>query len=101
MLISSERVQELLDIEKRMRLLEAAGVDNWEGYDIAMESYEKELEIHGKIDDLVDSISEELCMHIETNVAGPNTGHGFYSEGLDELKITLVNWLEENTTIFQ
>ncbi len=101
MLISNKRVQELLDIEKKMRLLEAAGVDNWEGYDIAMEPYEKELETHNKINDLVDLITDELCMHIDTNVAGPNTGHGFYSEGLDEIKSIIVEWLEENTTIFQ
>lgn len=31
-LISSERLQNLLDAESELDSLEAAGVDNWEGY---------------------------------------------------------------------
>ena len=35
--ISVERYKELLDTERFMRALEGAGVDNWEGYDIAID----------------------------------------------------------------
>ena len=37
--ISSERYQQLLDIEFQFECLESVGVDNWEGYDEAMKLY--------------------------------------------------------------
>jgi len=37
--ISRERHKELLDAERRLDALEAAGVDNWEGYDEAIRDY--------------------------------------------------------------
>ena len=39
--ISKERYQELLDAETKLCALESAGVDNWEGYDDAMEELEQ------------------------------------------------------------
>lgn len=35
--ITEERLKELEDAEAKLLALEAAGVDNWEGYDFAME----------------------------------------------------------------
>ena len=40
--ISLERYEELINTEKLMRALEGAGVDNWEGYDIAIEYMEED-----------------------------------------------------------
>ena len=37
--ITSERLAELLQAEQMLAALEAAGVDNWDGYDYAMEIY--------------------------------------------------------------
>lgn len=42
--ISKERYEELLDAENLLDALQCAGVDNWEGYDYAMELYEEECE---------------------------------------------------------
>lgn len=39
--ISIERYKELLENEKFLRALEGAGVDNWDGYDIAIEYMEE------------------------------------------------------------
>ena len=38
--IAKEEYEKLLTAAKKLRALEAAGVDNWEGYDIAMEYLE-------------------------------------------------------------
>ena len=35
--ITKERLKELLDTERKLRALEVAGVDNWDGYDFALE----------------------------------------------------------------
>ncbi len=37
--IEKERFDELIETERFMRALEAAGVDNWEGYDIAKDNF--------------------------------------------------------------
>jgi len=37
MFIAPDRYEELVEAEARLQALEAAGVDNWEGYDEAME----------------------------------------------------------------
>lgn len=37
--ITKEQYESFLEDEKMLRALEAAGVDNWEGYDFAMEIY--------------------------------------------------------------
>ena len=39
--IAQEKYQELLDSSRLLGCLYGAGVDNWEGYDIAMESYQE------------------------------------------------------------
>lgn len=40
--ISQEEYEELLERDKQLTILENWGVDNWEGYDIAMSSMEEE-----------------------------------------------------------
>jgi len=41
--ISEQRLAELKKAEKFLNALNAAGVDNWDGYDFAMEALEQEL----------------------------------------------------------
>ena len=40
--ISKEEYESLLDSELQLSCLEACGVDNWEGYDDAMEMYNED-----------------------------------------------------------
>lgn len=40
--ISKEKYDELLDDSFFLECLEGAGVDNWEGYDYALEEYQKQ-----------------------------------------------------------
>ena len=42
--ITKKEYEELLDYKECLECLEAAGVDNWEGYDYAMEMYNRECE---------------------------------------------------------
>lgn len=39
--IPGDRFRELTDAEAKLNALESAGVDNWEGYDDAMESLDE------------------------------------------------------------
>lgn len=49
MKITKKRLKELEKLEAKMIALEGAGVDNWEGYSIAMEKIEEQEEIDSKI----------------------------------------------------
>lgn len=40
--VTEDEYKQLKRDQKKLRLLEAAGVDNWEGYDCALESLEDE-----------------------------------------------------------
>ena len=41
-IISKDKLEELLDEVKFLEALRAAGVDNWDGYDYALEIYRDE-----------------------------------------------------------
>lgn len=40
--IPKKEYDQLIENQKRLRALEAAGVDNWEGYDFAIESFNED-----------------------------------------------------------
>jgi hypothetical protein len=42
--ITLEEYERLMDVDELLSALDAAGVDNWEGYDDAMEIYREGLE---------------------------------------------------------
>ena len=58
--ITKNRLKELEKLEAKMIALEGAGVDNWEGYGIAMEKIEEQEEIDSKIDQAVTKALEVL-----------------------------------------
>lgn len=58
--ITKSRLKELEKLEAKMIALEGAGVDNWEGYGIAMEKIEEQEEIDSKIDQAVTKALEVL-----------------------------------------
>jgi hypothetical protein len=58
--ITKSRLKELEKLEAKMIALEGAGVDNWEGYGIAMEKIEEQEEIDSKIDQAVNKALEVL-----------------------------------------
>lgn len=97
--VDKKRLRELEQTEAKMRALEGAGVDNWEGYDIAMEVIEKENEKFTLVENTVEGILEEASSHIETNLAGPGTGHGFYEEAYDTVHELLEIFIEEYNKI--
>ena len=50
---------ELKDAADKLRLLEGTGVDNWEGYDIALGDFTSDSELYSKAEALLDEISTE------------------------------------------
>ncbi|MBW1800676.1 MAG: hypothetical protein JRJ85_08095 [Deltaproteobacteria bacterium] len=50
MKITNKRYSELIEAEMTLNSLYAAGVDNWEGWDIAMESLEEIKQTNKKLD---------------------------------------------------
>ena len=58
--ITKSRLKELEKLEVKMIALEGAGVDNWEGYGIAMEEIDAQEEIDSIIDAAVTNVLEVL-----------------------------------------
>ena len=72
--ITNKRFKELLKLEAKMTALECAGVDNWEGYGIAMEEIEAQEEIDSKIDR---AVIESLEVLQESAFEPSERGAGF------------------------
>ena len=68
--------------------LEAAGVDNWEGYDFALEDIRKEQKRRETFESIVYDILEAASEYIE-EPAGRGCGYGFgdkaYEKGIEIL----------------
>ncbi len=69
--VTTGRLLELEKAERKLQALEAGGVDNWDGYDDALEEFRKEDRLDELLDDLLDEIHESL---VEARVDYP-AGH--------------------------
>ncbi len=76
MSIDQKELQRLRDAKAKLDALEAWGVDNWEGYDDALEPYHEAKEREEKLETTLSNILEILCMGIE-EPAGRGAGYGF------------------------
>ena len=58
-IIRNDRLDDLLDTELQMIMLESYGVDNWQGYDAAMQEYEEmKDEAIQKLDEAIQKLNE-------------------------------------------
>jgi hypothetical protein len=92
--MSSKRIQELLNAERKLNALEAGGVDNWEWYDKALESIRKE----DKLQDVVDMyVQDMLELAAQAEVSAEDSRNGLYIVNIDEdeTRITLQSFLQE------
>ncbi len=78
--LSESRIKILLEREEMLNALEGAGVDNWDGYDYALEAIRERKqreELRRELcSDLLDEIEEALCEGID-QPAGVGAGFGF------------------------
>ena len=86
--LTDKRLKELYRAEAKLYALETYGVDNWEGYSIALEEYNKTIEYDKKIEDLFNDICAQLSEHVE-QPAGDGCGYGIFptSEVFETFKI--------------
>ena len=80
-------MKEVLSRETQRRLaildaLEAGGVDNWEFYDVALETVVAEIRIEEAIEDIATDILDDLVGYVN-QPAGSGCGYGFESEASD------------------
>lgn len=72
-----KETQRKLDL---LAALEAGGVENWEGYDLATEEYRKNLAREERAENIVGELFGELWKYIE-EPAGRGCGYDFTDEG--------------------
>ena len=90
--INQKRLEELEDIERKMLALESGGVDNWEGYDISLESYFKQKEERERISCVIDEVIEALCEGVE-EPAGSGCGFGVRAECIQNANKILADFI--------
>lgn len=73
--ITDERLKELEDAEEKLNALEIGGVDNWDGYDFAMEPIRRAKERYDALDTIAGEIVDEISEHVE-EPAGQGCGYG-------------------------
>ena len=74
--LSQKEYIELLRAQEKLKCLEFGGVDNWEGYDEAMEDYvdpEERIKIEAQAKEILDYIGTYTS--VEEDPAGPGTGY--------------------------
>lgn len=70
--LSSKEYMQLVDAEEKLNRLESAGVDNWEGYSIAMSGYTPTSELYQEAQDFLN----ELALDTQVDYpAGREAGH--------------------------
>lgn len=89
--ISKARLEELLDQAARLEALEDYGVDNWHGYDDALEGYRKEQEVKEFREDLMNDLLAELSIGMY-EPAGPGAGHAFGIDAHEMLAKFVSDW---------
>ncbi len=73
--ITDERLKELEDAEEKLNALEVGGVDNWDGYDFAMEPIRRRAEREESLEAIASEIVDEIGEYIE-EPAGQGCGYG-------------------------
>lgn len=90
--IEYERLEELLEKERKLEALENSGVDNWEFYDEAMEElkeYERDKE---KAENAIEFIEDIIVSNIDSP-AGIGCGYSLTQKGRIEIKKYLLSIL--------
>jgi hypothetical protein len=89
--VKDEELAELREAQEKLNALEAGGVDNWDGYDFAMEPIRKREENKKFLESIVGEIFEVAGEHIE-EPAGHGCGYGIGQAAYD----TAIAVLEKN-----
>lgn len=83
--ISQTELDELRDAKAQLQALENAGVDNWEGYDIALDEYHAKKEKIDKVYDTLDEIMDVLAPSVyEPSERG--AGFAFRDEAIEQAR---------------
>ena len=79
--MSSKRIQELLNAERKLNALEEGGVEDWEWYDEALGAIRKEDSLRDVVDMYVLNISE---LAAAAEVSPEDSRNGLYIVSVDE-----------------
>lgn len=80
MALTAERIKELEKAERTLNALEAGGVDNWEGYDFALEGIRSEEQYDDFLEEVAEEIMDAISEYIE-EPAGRGCGYGVQTSG--------------------
>lgn len=94
--ISKKELENLQDAKMKLRALEAGGVDNWEGYDISLESY-NEAKANREV---VHRTFEYLCEILSSGIHEPSehgAGFAFTDDVMERAEDIILKLVEEKS----
>lgn len=97
--IPKAKYDELIRNQEELIALEQGGVDNWVGYDDALERLRRDRELKEKREELIGGLLEELSEHIDAP-AGWEAGHSICGDepyDIVERFLTQVTELKEKS----
>ena len=83
MTTSSDEVKRLQERDHILSMLEAGGVDNWDGYDLSLEEWRKEKDDKDRLYAEYEKIEELLGEGVD-EPAGSGCGYGFLPTASDD-----------------
>jgi len=96
--IDQKRLKELEKAETILLALEAGGVDNWDGYDFALEKYHATVEQEEKLEALLDDVCSILCLGVyepSERGAGYTFTETVLEKALDYMKNANIKFMED------
>lgn len=85
--------EDLIRDRQTLEALEAGGVDNWDGYDFAMEGIRKRREFEDRLEDEINSLFEDLVEDIDAP-AGWQAGYGICGDGAHRKVLSFLDTVE-------
>lgn len=92
----SGEYEELLDAKEKLLALEHAGVDNWDGYEFALEEYHRKKRAEQELEELIHNVIAMAKVEAMTG-DGANTMYGAIMDdtALPEAKNLIRSWTEK------
>lgn len=84
----------LVQDRETLRALEAGGVDNWEGFEFAMEEIQKRRALKDRLEDEINSLFGDLAEDIDAP-AGWQAGYGICGDGAHRKVFSFLDAVEE------
>jgi len=92
--VNTETLRQLQEAQETLRALEAAGVDNWEGFSEALAPIRKRIHLRERIHEEIETLLADLSEYVDAP-AGWQAGYGICGDGAFDVVISFLDCVDE------